>query len=233
VFFSPIGHESWISIDNPTYTRSLTADFTPYYVSGVRARWSATRRVTTQLQVVNGWQTISERNGGKAVIARVDVAPSARWQFGVAGYLGNDQPRDSAARRRAFGQLLLQATPQASTTLWGTVDRGHEGESRWWSATVIAKQQITEALSVSLRGERFVDRDGVQIVSLTGDGGPRISGVSTGVDVRIPGGAVWRIEARVLEADQRFFPARIGTRPTRDNLLLVSSLAWKGEQRVR
>jgi hypothetical protein len=233
VFFSPIGHESWVSIDNPTYTRSLTADFTPYYVSGVRARWSATRHVTTQLQVVNGWQTISERNGGKAMIARIDVAPSARWQLGVAGYLGNDQPRDSLVRTRAFGQLLLQAAPHTRTSFWGTLDRGQDGSSRWWSATLIARQQITDALSLSVRGERFVDPEGVQIVGTDGVGGPRLSGVSTGIDIRIAGGAVWRIEARALEADRRFFPARVGTRPTRDNLLLVSSLSWKAEHRVR
>ena len=36
IFFSHIGSESWISRDNPTNTRSLAADFTPYYETGIR-----------------------------------------------------------------------------------------------------------------------------------------------------------------------------------------------------
>ena len=31
IFFSNMGMESWISRDNPTYTRSLVADYSPYY----------------------------------------------------------------------------------------------------------------------------------------------------------------------------------------------------------
>jgi hypothetical protein len=233
IFFSPIGHESWISADNPTYTRSLTADFTPYYVSGVRGRWEVAERVTTQLQLVNGWQTISERNGGKALIARIDVAPHEQWQFGVVGYVGDDRPRDVPARRRAFGQLLAHATPTRRTELWGTIDRGREGDATWWSATVIARQALTETTSLSLRAERYRDPRGVQIPFADGSGGPTLTGVSGGIDIRIPGGALWRVEARMLDADQRFFPSRRGARATRDNALLVTALTWKGEQRVR
>jgi hypothetical protein len=39
VFFSPVGMESWMSRDNPTYTRSLVADYSPYYSAGVKATW--------------------------------------------------------------------------------------------------------------------------------------------------------------------------------------------------
>ena len=39
IYFSHIGFESWISRDNWTYTRSLDAEFTPYYQSGVKATY--------------------------------------------------------------------------------------------------------------------------------------------------------------------------------------------------
>ncbi len=31
VFYAHMGMESWASRDNPTYTRSLVADYSPYY----------------------------------------------------------------------------------------------------------------------------------------------------------------------------------------------------------
>ncbi len=60
-----MGMESWISRDNPTYTRSLVAEYSPYYQSGVKFTWAPSSRITAQLDVVNGWQNISENNSGK------------------------------------------------------------------------------------------------------------------------------------------------------------------------
>ena len=60
VFYSHMGLESWASKDNLTYTRSLVAEYSPYYSSGVRAVWQATPNLTARLDVVNGWQNISE-----------------------------------------------------------------------------------------------------------------------------------------------------------------------------
>jgi len=40
------------------YTRSLVADYTPYYLSGAKLTWQATPKLTSQLHLVNGWQNI-------------------------------------------------------------------------------------------------------------------------------------------------------------------------------
>lgn len=237
IFFSPIGHESWISLDNPTYTRSLTADYTPYYLSGVRGSWQASPRVLAQLQLVNGWQTIGERNEGKALVARVDVRSSERVHLAASGYLGDDQARGAGARLRQFGQLLAQVTPTRNTAAWITLDAGREdGRARtdatWWSATLIGQRRLTSALAVAVRAEHYADPRGV-LIPLGDWRGPRVSGVSTGLDVRVSGGALWRVEARTLQADTRLFPAGAAARPTRDNVVLVTSLAWRAEQRLR
>jgi hypothetical protein len=74
IYLSHIGQESWISRDNPTYSRSLIAEFSPYYETGVKATWAAGSRLTAQLHVLNGWQNISETNQDKAVgVGRADL----------------------------------------------------------------------------------------------------------------------------------------------------------------
>lgn len=42
IFYSHVGMEGWVSRDNPTYTRSLVADYSPYYQSGVKATSGST-----------------------------------------------------------------------------------------------------------------------------------------------------------------------------------------------
>jgi putative OmpL-like beta-barrel porin-2 len=44
VYFSYIGLEGWISRDNPTYTRSLVAEYTPYYLAAPDRYRSQTAR---------------------------------------------------------------------------------------------------------------------------------------------------------------------------------------------
>jgi hypothetical protein len=88
VFYANVGMEGWVSRDHPIYARSRVADsspyyspycspyYSPYYSSGVRATWQATARLTARLDVVNGWQVISEHNEDKTVKARLDLAAS-------------------------------------------------------------------------------------------------------------------------------------------------------------
>jgi len=46
IFFSHLGYEGWISRDNLAYSRSLVADFSPYYEAGVKLTWAASPKLT-------------------------------------------------------------------------------------------------------------------------------------------------------------------------------------------
>lgn len=62
IFYAHTGYEGWVSRDNLTYSRSLVGDFSPYYEAGVKLTWQASASLTAQLDVVNGWQNISNYN---------------------------------------------------------------------------------------------------------------------------------------------------------------------------
>ncbi|HRK05318.1 MAG TPA: outer membrane beta-barrel protein [Chlorobiota bacterium] len=77
VFPSHIGNESMISSECRTLTRSLIADFTPYYESGVVLTWTR-GIVSLSALALNGWQRIVDDNGHPA------FATNVQGRYGVA-----------------------------------------------------------------------------------------------------------------------------------------------------
>lgn len=227
VFFSHIGQESWISRDNPTYTRSFTADYTPYYSSGVKVTWSASAKLTAQLHLLNGWQNIAEGNARKAIGARIDWMPRRGVAFGWTSFHGDEQPEASARRMRNLQQLFARLDPRSDLTLWLTADKGWERPdegptSTWGSVTAIAERHVSPTVALAVRAERFVDRDGV-LIPVADPRGFAVNSASVGVNLRLPEGVQWRTEARGYWSDGAVWPDRQGSR--RNTAALVTSLS--------
>jgi len=121
-----LGWEGWISRDNPTYTRSLVAEFSPYYESGVRIVWEAGPRLLVQGHLMNGWQKISEDNDAKSASVRVDFVVATGVTVAAASFLGNEQPRDAPRSTRFFNQIMVKANPGPDVLLQGQVDVGRQ-----------------------------------------------------------------------------------------------------------
>jgi hypothetical protein len=230
IYLSHIGGESWISRDNPTYTRSLIADYSPYYQAGARLTWTASSRVTAQLNVVNGWQIISENNGAKSVGLRLDVAATSRATFSLYNLLGNEQPDTLPSRLRAFQGASLKLVPSDKVTLVGTFDFGWQdgpagSGSTWYGAALIGRVQASSRVAVAARLERYQDPDQVIIATGTANGF-QVNGGSIGFDLAPAANLLWRIEARAFDSKDAIYPKRnaIGGLSS-GNGFLVSSLA--------
>ena len=209
IFFSHIGQESWISRDNPTYTRSIVADYTPYYSSGVKLTWTPSGALTVQLDLLNGWQNISETNGDKAVGVRFDWAVSPSLTLGYSNFLGNEAPEDQPTRTRFFNQVFGKATV-GSADVWLTLDYGQqdtatEDGATWYGGTFITRFRLSSSVSLSGRVERYSDPD--QIIIATGeDYGFATWSESLGLDVNILQKALWRTEVRLYQGDDALWP---------------------------
>jgi hypothetical protein len=229
IFLSHIGMESFISRDNLTYTRSLSADFTPYYESGVKLTWQATPKLTALFTVVNGWQNISENNQDKAVGARLDFAQSSSTTFSYYNFIGNEV---SSSRLRIFNGVGFKTGLTPSFTVQGNFDYGTQqklqaGSSAWWSTGPTGKLQVAPAVGVSGRLEYYRDPDNV-IVATALPGGFKASTASLGVDVSPIGSPrfLWRNELRGTWATEPVFPdSKAATGTSRSNGLLVTSMA--------
>lgn len=227
IYFSYVGWEGWISRDNPTYSRSLVAEYTPYYLSGVRITWQPARRLTVQGHLMNGWQKISEDNAGKALGARVDFALTPKLTFAYGGFVGNEQPSDLPVATRWFHQLMVRALPAPRLLFQGQADYGRErGTSlrEWYGAVLIARVDLTPQFGVSARVERFSDPDQV-VAATTGASGLVATGASMGLDIALPEGLLWRTELRGLRATKQVFPKAGISNASRTNCVVLTSLA--------
>jgi hypothetical protein len=145
IFYSHLGMESWASRDNLTYTRSLVADYSPYYSSGVRAVWQAAAKLTAQLHIVNGWQNISENNTGKGAGLRLDYAASGALSVTYYNFFTDE----AGNRPRTFNGIGGKAAIGRATFL-SEIDVGTQAKSsasgetaKWWGYTAIAKWAFT------------------------------------------------------------------------------------------
>jgi hypothetical protein len=226
VFYSHMGLESWASKDNLTYTRSLVAEYSPYYSSGVRVGWQATPRLAARLDLVNGWQNISETNSGKGVGARLDYALDPAATLSYYAFVNGE----AGGRQRLFNGVGARVA-RGRTTLLAQADAGRLGAPRdggaeaagWYGLTLVARRQLTPAAALAARFERYDDRDQVNVA--TGLDDPfRGNGASLGLDVAPHPRLLWRTEARGFAAGASVFPDGAGG-ARRGGGVAVSSLA--------
>lgn len=226
IFYSHIGQESWASRDNPTYSRSFIADYTPYYSTGVRAVWQVSSRLTAHFHLVNGWQIISESNGSKSGGIRLEYAASPSLLLGYSNFIGNELPDSVESHVRFFNQGFARAT-LGRTTWWLTLDYGRqdtdlEDGASWVGGALIGQVQASARLALSARLERYSDPD--QIIILTGQSaGFQTWSGSVGLDLKVADVALWRVELRAMRGDDPLWPDRDGP-PRRDGGFVVTSL---------
>lgn len=229
IFYSNMGMESWVSRDNPTYTRSLVADYSPYYSSGVKLTWQATPKLTARLDVVNGWQNISESNTDKSVGVRFDYAPTSTTTLMYCNFFGNE----TGSRLRVFNGVGVKSSLNDRVQLLGEFDVGSQqasgsdgGSSSWYGMTLVGRVQLSPAVALSGRFERYDDKDQVIIATGSDTPGFRANGGSIGLDVVPQPRLLWRTEFRGLSGRDRIFPNQATNQSlSKSNAFIVTSLA--------
>lgn len=215
IFFAHVGAESWISRDNIVLTRSLVADYSPYYLSGVKLTHAFSDRLTFQLLVVNGWQNISENNTDKTLGTAVEYA-SDRWILAYNTLVGqevspdlNGSPRSSKLRH--FHNFILKSKALSDWEWITQFDLGFQNKpssssaSHWGGLSLMIRYALNSEQKISLRAESFQDLDQIVIVTNTSHGFDGLGG-SIGFDQSLEDGIIWRTELRYLKASQDIFP---------------------------
>jgi hypothetical protein len=231
IFFSHLGMEGWISRDNPTYTRSLVAEYSPYYQSGVRFIYTGLPQLTAQLDVVNGWQNISENNSGKGAGVRLDYTPATGATLSYYNFFSDEAGNrlrtfNGIGGKYAAGRLILLGEADVGTQSKSAAD---SGTATWWGFQATARVQVAPIVGISARVERYSDPDQVLVVTGSFEGLPnpalQANGGSIGVDVAPQSRALWRTEVRGFRNQNAVFPD--GTEPVRrkQDGFIVTSLA--------
>jgi hypothetical protein len=91
VLGSPYTNESAISKDHLMYTRSLAAEYVPYYLAGIKLSVPLGNRLSFYLYLINGWQQIVDPNNGKSVGTQIEFRPNEKHLINWNTYIGDER----------------------------------------------------------------------------------------------------------------------------------------------
>lgn len=225
-FLAHIGAESWLSKDNLSYTRSYIAEFSPYYETGVKLAHKFNDSWSAQLLGVNGWQNTTDPRhpalGTQVSFVSGDTNLSSNTFIGKEN-LGT----------RLFHNFIATQKIDSDFTLVGSIDVGHQSEGMmssgsWWGYSVMAKQALSDRVSINGRFESYFDPDGIIASSVT-DEEFKAYGASIGLDTILGSGFLLRGEIKHLWSKNHIFLD--DQTPTKDDTLFVVSLSFFDEQK--
>jgi hypothetical protein len=242
IFPSHIGFESALSIDNPTLTRSLLAENSPYFLSGARLTYDPTESLTLAALVTNGWQIIQRPDGNQmpGFGTQVNYHPTDAFSLNWSTFIGTDPTVGNNSPMRYFNNLYVQLQPSEGFQFIAGFDIGAQermAESDkydiWYTPIVIARTRLSDKLYLAGRAEYYADEEGV-IISI-----PDIDredlldpvqaeafktwGFSLNLDYEVTERAMFRIEGRHFNSANRVF--RSGPGFETSNTVVASSLA--------
>lgn len=233
IFDSHIGFESAIGVNNLTLSRSLMAENSPYYFSGVRlSMTSDNQKWNFSLSYLNGWQHIQRPNGNSspAFGHQVTYQPNEQWLFNSSSFVGNDLP-DVERRNRYFHNFytIFLANEHllfvfGLDTGWQQEEKGSSNYQNWISPNLIARYQFDDKFGLSARVEYFEDQDNVIIdSSLVNNFGFQTSSYSFNFDYLITPMVLWRTEVRHFISNDELFQR--SNELVKDSFFITTSLA--------
>jgi hypothetical protein len=230
VFSSHIGFESAISKDNWTLTRSLLAENSPYYLSGVKLTYNPNESLELGTIICNGWQRIKRVSGNSlpAFGTQIKYSKAEKIILNWSTFIGTDSP-DSIRKMRYFNNFYIQVQPVNRLGLIAGFDIGAQQVKKsssmyntWFSPIVIVRYALSEKWFTSLRAEYYEDKYGVLINTLSPNGF-KTKGLSVNFDYLPIKNIVCRLEARWLNSFDRIFQKNNNF--TNDNYCVVTSIA--------
>lgn len=234
---SYIGFESAISIDNPTLTRSIAAENSPYFVSGAKVTYIPSKKWEFSAFVLNGWQRIQRISGNSlpSFGTQIRLSPKPGYLINWSTFAGTDDP-DSTRRIRYFSNIYSQLQTGSHFVLTVGLDYGIQQNSKhsssyniWYSPALIAQWFIKSKWKTAIRGEYYQDDSGT-IISAFVPEAFRVAGISWNLDYSPVPDISCRIETRLLKSTKPI----LNTAQTSDhNFFVAASIAVKFRSPVK
>jgi len=231
IFSSHIGFESAVSKDCWTLTRSILADNSPYYESGVKLSYtSPSEKWFISGLFLNGWQRIQrvDYNNTPAFGTQFTFKPNKKITLNSSSFVGNDKP-DSAKQMRYFHNFygIIKVNDKLAFTAgfdFGAeqISKGSSDYNTWYSPVLILKLSPDSKNSFAARIEYYEDINGV-IISTGTPNGFKTMGYSLNYDHAISDNAMWRIEGKSDTSKDEIFLK--DDAPTNSNFSITTSLA--------
>lgn len=227
IFPSHIGFESAIGADCWNLTRSLVAENSPYYESGLKCTYTnPSGKWSLVVLALNGWQRITRLPAMQLPAGgfQLSYRPSSQMLFNYSSFLGSVRP-DSVNAIRQYHNVYWQFETDARFGCIAGFDLGHDKYNTtnydiWYAPVLIARMGFGPRFYIALRGEYYDDAKQIQIVTNT-SGGFRVWGTSVNLDYKLTDEALFRLEFKNYSATEPLF------RNKRENYYISTSLSLK------
>ena len=236
IFPSHIGFESAVSFDNATLTRSLLAENSPYFFSGIRLHQKINENNELNTYLLTGWQRITMLKGnslpsiGFQWLHLFNKNAKFNWSF----FAGTDQP-DATRKMRYFNNFYYQRTQNKFAYTLG-FDLGFEQKTKaasnynyWLSPVLIAQYALHDKIKIAGRIEKYNDPSSV-ISRGVNNQMVNANGISFNMDYAPTPSLLIRGEWRNLNATNKVFQVKDGT-ANRINYLSFS-LSYRFNQQL-
>ena len=178
VMTSHIGFESAVGSDCWNLTRSILAENSPYYETGIKLNYTNKKQdLYIGFHLLNGWQKIAISKGDENpdVGIQVNYKPTSSLTLNYSNFVGNIKADSINNALRIFHNLY--ATYDASSKLSfifgfdiGAQKRENTKTAIWYTPVVISRINLTPKIKIAGRLEFYSDKDQVIIATSTSNG---------------------------------------------------------------
>ena len=234
VFSSPYTNETVYSFDQLTYTRSLGAENTPYYLTGAKLTVPLGPLWTIYLYLLNGWQVIQSQHDPLDGGSQLEYKPNDKWDVNWNTYIGNESSTTNPNyKRRFFLDGYVTYTPSAKWAFtadaysgWQQqVEEGLTKTRNWWNVNFCARYTFAPNNSISARVEHYDDPYEILEKAVTSATSFKLSSASLGYNLSVTDDAMIRVEARNFKSPAGIYPLRNQTVTDQDLWLTVGLTA--------
>ena len=208
---SHIGFESAVGADCWNLTRSILAENSPYYETGIKLSYSNKKEnLYLAFHLLNGWQKIAVPNwdGKPSVGMQLTYKPSSTLTLNYSNFIGHIQ-LDSINPIRVFHNLyaIYEASPKTAFIFGfdiGTQNNAQGKGAIWYTPVMIAKLNLNSKSKIAGRLEYYNDKQQLIIPTATING-YQTFGASVNYDRQITSNVLWRAELKQYKSRDRIY----------------------------
>jgi len=213
-FVTSAGDEVIETMNNWSYSHGILFGYAiPYYHFGLRTSAPFTKTWTVGAQVVNGWNNVTDNNGGVTIgLTSSVVKPKYTWNLNY--YTGPENNNTQKGYRNLFDTTLL-LTPSAKFSWYVNYDYGQNHipigylsplqkkviSQHWQGIATSARAQVTTNAALIGRYEYFYDQGAANATGIM----QHLNEFTGTYEYKWAAGLLMRAEYRRDWSDQLFF----------------------------
>ncbi|MBP6373488.1 MAG: porin [Flavobacterium sp.] len=223
---SHIGFESAISADCWTVTRSILAENSPYFETGIKLSYTSPfEKWNLAVLALNGWQRINfvKEFKNPSYGFQLNYKPKTNLQFNYSNFIGYDYIENQESLRHFHNvYAIYEPTEKVGFTFGFDIGNDKISNSKsgiWYSPVGIARYKINSQFRTAFRAEFYRDKNQLIIPTQTTTGS-QILGLSSNLDCQIGDNWLWRMEVKNFESNAPLFGAKNSTYAVATSLVL-------------